>query len=403
MATRRNTVLINPVTLPTHAAKHVEEGASLYSSPVFHGYSLWLLPSAGTDLEYMKSVIAHTAEELETEAFLPHLSVLAGMTDRSEEWLFEKMDMLEKRLSHNFDDIFTPHLALHGLGARDLFFQCVYAHPVLTKSITGLNKVACEVFERDGNGCGYDSEYMPHLSLIYGDLDVDTKGKAMADLAIDVIGKKFHFGNLQLWKTEGLHTDWKCVKKLELPLPLSSDGVNVDNAQRSTIAGMGHSDIYNWASARKAMIRAHNFASKKSSSNVLGNGEEEKGEGSDKKPGKMQARRSLGSTGSEGSSGVDGEQRINGLELELVGKKRDEVHNIILSSISKSAEASGADGDHAHPVITMMASYDWSGGVAKAGMSWGAVGHAIEHAKDEEVGGKRKSKYDRFKRSNSII
>jgi hypothetical protein len=130
------------------------------------------------------------------------------------------MDMLEKRLSHNFDDIFTPHLALNGLGARDLFFQCVYAHPVLTKSITGVNKVACEVFEREGNGCGYDSAYMPHLSLIYGDLDCDTKAKAMADLSIDVVGKKFHFGNLQLWKTEGLHTEWKCVRSLELPLPL---------------------------------------------------------------------------------------------------------------------------------------------------------------------------------------
>jgi hypothetical protein len=304
--------------------------------------------------------------------------------------------MLEKRLAHNFDDIFTPHLALHGLGARDLFFQCVYAHPVLTKSITGLNKVACEVFERDGNGCGYDSEYMPHLSLIYGDLDVDTKGKAMADLAIDVIGKKFHFGNLQLWKTEGLHTEWKCVKKLELPLPLSSDGVNVDNSSRSTIAGMGHSDIYNWASARKAMIRAHNYASKKASSDMLSDDEKTEERESDNKAAKPKQPRSS-------MPGTEGEQKIHGLDLELVGKKRDEVHNIILSSISQSAEASGADDGHAHPVITMMAEYDWSGGVAKAGMSWGAVGHAIEHAKDEELGEKSKSKYGRFKRSQSII
>ena len=47
MATRRNTQLLNPSNLPPTAAEHVTEGASLYSSPVFHGYSLWLGPSAG--------------------------------------------------------------------------------------------------------------------------------------------------------------------------------------------------------------------------------------------------------------------------------------------------------------------------------------------------------------------
>jgi len=129
------------------------------------------------------------------------------------------------------------------------------------------------------------------------------------------------------------------------------------------------------------MIRAHQYASKKSSSNVLEadvkeEGGKEKGETKDK---------------------------VHGHDLELVGNKRDEVHNVILDSISKSAEASGADSDHAHPVITMMAEYDWSGGVAKAGMSWGAVGHAIEHVKDEETGVKRKTRYDRFKRSNSVM
>ena len=72
---------------------------------------------------------------------------------------------------------------LHGLGARDLFFQCVYAHPVVTESIAAVNRLACDVFERPGNGCGYEGDYMPHLSLVYGDLDQKTKAKAMEELA----------------------------------------------------------------------------------------------------------------------------------------------------------------------------------------------------------------------------
>eukprot|EP00518_Triparma_eleuthera_P002516 CAMPEP_0182466222 /NCGR_PEP_ID=MMETSP1319-20130603/11648_1 /TAXON_ID=172717 /ORGANISM="Bolidomonas pacifica, Strain RCC208" /LENGTH=256 /DNA_ID=CAMNT_0024666181 /DNA_START=51 /DNA_END=818 /DNA_ORIENTATION=+ len=256
MATRRNTTLLNPSDLPEKAKPHVTEGASLYSSPVFHGYSMWLLPSAGSDTEFLSSIIEHTADDLNTDAFLPHLSVLAGINDRDEAWLLKRMEMLEQRLKHNFDDIFVPELRLNGLGARDLFFQCIYAHPVLTPSITGINKVACEVFERPGNGCGYDAAWMPHLSLVYGDLDVASKAGAMADLAVDVIGRAFRFGTLQLWRTEGLHTDWRCVKSVSLPLPLHSADDALAGARGPakgtpgpTVGGMEAEEMYNWAAA----------------------------------------------------------------------------------------------------------------------------------------------------------
>ena len=183
------------------------------------------------------------------------------------------------------DDIFVPELRLNGLGARDLFFQCIYAHPVLTPSITGINKVACEVFERPGNGCGYDAAWMPHLSLVYGDLDVSSKAGAMADLAVDVIGRAFRFGTLQLWRTEGLHTDWRCVKSVGLPLPLhSADALAgargpAKGGPGPTVGGMEAEEMYNWAAARKAMIKAHDFATKKSSSDALRDDDEEGGGG----------------------------------------------------------------------------------------------------------------------------
>jgi hypothetical protein len=137
---------------------------------------------------------------------------------------------------------------------------------------------------------------------------------------------------------------------------------------------MGSTDIYNWAAARKAMIRAHQFASKKSSSNVL---EDE----------------------SKSKEAAEGEGKtVGGHDVSSLTRKRDEVHNVILSSISSSAQASGADPHHSHPIITMMADYDWSGGVAKAGMSWGAVGHAVVHAKEND-GGKH---HARLKRSQTV-
>ncbi|GMH88451.1 hypothetical protein TrST_g3926 [Triparma strigata] len=398
MATRRNTVQLEASKLPSHVKPHVSEGASLYSSPVFHGYSMWLLPSQGEDCDFLASVIKHTADELSTDAFLPHLSVLAGINDRDEEWLLKRMEMLEQRLKHNFDDIFVPEMRLHGLGARDLFFQCVYAHPVLTKSITGINKVACEVFERPGNGCGYDAAWMPHLSLVYGDLDLETKTSTMANLALDVIGKAFHFGTLQLWHTEGLHTDWRCVKSVDLPLPLDESSA-LAGSPTSKIGGMGTTDMYNWAAARKAMIRAHDFATKKSSSELfkgvdeLGIGGEGEGEDEGEEEKEKEKEKEKGNS----SRGVE-QLTVGSDTFKELTTKRDEVHNIILSSIEESKKKDGSDPHHAHPVVSMMANYDWSGGIAKAGMSWGTVGHAVQHAAAGD-GGKH---HQRLKRSQTI-
>jgi hypothetical protein len=70
MATRRNTAILAPaphrlskqasavLDLAAAAAEAAAEAAppSLYSSPVFHGYSLWLCP-AGEDLAALSSLI----------------------------------------------------------------------------------------------------------------------------------------------------------------------------------------------------------------------------------------------------------------------------------------------------------------------------------------------------------
>jgi hypothetical protein len=174
MASPHNTIELDTRNLPDCTPAHFlvapegEKPPSLYSSPVFHGYSLWLCPSAGVDETFLSEVIADTASSLNTDSFPPHLTVVAAMNDFTEEELLAKMVMYEKRLSHNFDDIFVPQMNLRAMGSGELFFQSVYVHPKMTTSIAAVNRVACEIFNREGNGCGYDGAYMPHLSMVYG-------------------------------------------------------------------------------------------------------------------------------------------------------------------------------------------------------------------------------------------
>ena len=102
-----------------------------------------------------------------------------------------------------------------------------------------------------------------------------------------MIGKAFNFGSLQLWSTEGLHTQWKCVKTVTLPLPyhvsftpshtstpqlsprtspprrlsskLRSESIYLHEATMKEFQNgtMTRSDIMQWATARKALINAH--------------------------------------------------------------------------------------------------------------------------------------------------
>jgi hypothetical protein len=96
-----------------------------------------------------------------------------------------------------------------------------------------------------------------------------------------VIGSAFNFGSLQLWRTEGLHTEWECIRTVKLPLAYenkklprsrvpsaasttSSEGHKVRAVFRtqSTVFSESHNrtfqkdtmtraDIMQWATARK--------------------------------------------------------------------------------------------------------------------------------------------------------
>jgi hypothetical protein len=471
MATRRNTVQLELATLPSTTPEHLlftpegEEPPSLYSSPVFHGYSLWLCPSAGEDDTFLKSVIAEQAAEIGTDAFPPHLTVVAAMHDLKLPELLKRMEMFEKRLGHNFDDIFVPTMHLHAFGARDLFFQCVYAHPVITKSISAINTLAVDVFDREGNGCGYEGAYMPHLSVVYGDVGVDVKATAMSHMAPKIIGKSFNFGSLQLWRTEGLHTEWKCMRTVTLPLPYENKTLPrsvKEEAQRGSKrlfrsqstelresservfqdGTMTRREIMQWATARKALIAAHMAGMKqlrgarkyeieqklsgiKSNASITSKIAE-----STRKltiaDAAANGRKHTVSTESSGSWAMDGEQLSLATEeddtdgehaaerrdsvsaLEEHGEKQffvarqismnvhneghglvlkqlrmrtksAEINKVIQKKIKECTEISGEDEDHAHPILTVIANYDFDSGIASAGMSWGIIGHAVKH------------------------
>lgn len=119
-------------------------------------YSLWLRPE-GQILQELRELIAKLADEYGGPIFEPHITLL-GDLNLSKDRALDKAFQVSQNL--------TPFtIELMGLDYTDAYFRCIFIKAKFSKKI--FNK---------------KEEYMPHLSLLYGNFDESTKKKIIAKL-----------------------------------------------------------------------------------------------------------------------------------------------------------------------------------------------------------------------------
>lgn len=60
------------------------------------------------------------------------------------------------------------------------------------------------------------SEYMPHVSLLYGDLPMDTREAIRQETEPDLINSELELDSIQVWCTIGVVSEWKMVGSFNL-------------------------------------------------------------------------------------------------------------------------------------------------------------------------------------------
>jgi len=124
-------------------------------------YALWLVPEDAAASQ-LHSVIRQLADRYTTPVFSPHMTLL-GWVKGEETELAGKLEALAARL--------TPIQArLTGFAGAPYYFRCFYS-PV--ESSTELRQAVDEASHAFGASAG--SDFQPHISLIYGQLDRDEK------------------------------------------------------------------------------------------------------------------------------------------------------------------------------------------------------------------------------------
>ena len=162
------------------------------------GFSLWLMPPPAVRDRFCP-LIAELSRRLGTPAFEPHLTLVPSTVEAD----------LMARVASLAAGLAPLPVHLTEIGMVSDYFRCLFVRAELTPPLQRAYHAACGALGQP------PGDFMPHLSLVYGDLAPADKGRVVAD-----IGRRFdlHFivERVALYTTAGPPPAWRCVADFAL-------------------------------------------------------------------------------------------------------------------------------------------------------------------------------------------
>ncbi|HUX10107.1 MAG TPA: 2'-5' RNA ligase family protein [Terriglobia bacterium] len=169
--------------------------------PFGKGYALWLTPQEPM-FSLLAGEISRLSQAYSTPRFDPHVTLLSGIT-APEEDAVARSASLAGRLK-------PFRIELGEIDYLDEYFRCLFVSVIPTDPILKAHLSAREAF-----GLQDETAYLPHLSLIYGKLGIETK-KGIAARLGSLPGQEFEVRGLVLYRVRGALREWKCLEKFNL-------------------------------------------------------------------------------------------------------------------------------------------------------------------------------------------
>lgn len=178
---------------------------ALYRSSTFVGCSLWLTPSSGRSA--LDNIMEPLAKRCNGPLFTPHCTLLAGLSGSEADIVGTTKELAGTLPS-------TLLLEVDKVGTKGLYFQCVFALLKKTDSLVEAHEKAAQMFGLEGT----TENYMPHISLLYGDVDEAVREEIVKnangdDLLTDIV---FEVKSIDVWCTQGSVDEWRFVASIPL-------------------------------------------------------------------------------------------------------------------------------------------------------------------------------------------
>ena len=172
--------------------------------PPLSTHSLWLL-SEDAEISDLQKMIDDLATRYKIRPFRVHMSLLGSLGTKSERLMIERAE----KISEAFDPF---EVEIIGIGTRNLHLQSVFLTCAPNPELVRMNQMALNLFKQDPM-----SPYLPHWSVIYGDLDIEQKRNARA-----IIEDAWSFpttvlvSEMAVIKAEGHPDEWKITRRIPL-------------------------------------------------------------------------------------------------------------------------------------------------------------------------------------------
>ena len=164
-------------------------------------YSLWLMPERKVR-DRLSLILHQLSVRHEAPEFPPHVTLLGSCVCGRDE-MMRRSSLVARALKP-----FT--IRLGKLDFRDEYFRCLYLHAGPAEQLRNAYRAACRIFCRTP-----EPDFMPHLSLLYGNFPMSVKKGLMAELGprFDV---RFKVRSLHLFQTHGDVRNWYEVAKFPI-------------------------------------------------------------------------------------------------------------------------------------------------------------------------------------------
>jgi len=163
-------------------------------------YSIWLMPDDKTIYRKFENIVSKLSEDFGGPIFDPHITLMADVEMDKSKFL-EKVELLSKQIKpfklETMDTSFST-----------TYFQSVFVFVKATADLMNARLCADEVFGRE------NSMFMPHISLLYGDFDMQTREKAMK--SIEMPRLSYAVDSLVVTPAAGDPKNWYHIAKYNL-------------------------------------------------------------------------------------------------------------------------------------------------------------------------------------------
>jgi 2'-5' RNA ligase len=164
-------------------------------------YSIWLMPTGRIYTE-LNELIYDLGRRYNSPYFEPHVTLI-GSIRGAEKDITTKTEKLAS-IIHPYE------MELNKVSRLNEYFRCIFLKAILSDDVIKANSQARALFDQNNN-----QEYMPHLSLIYGNYNQNTKNKIISEIDRQ-IPLSFDVDKIHLFSTNGPVSEWYKVREFIL-------------------------------------------------------------------------------------------------------------------------------------------------------------------------------------------